>query len=310
MSALQDQFAQLPHLTWREKIILPVSERSHEFAHEGADHAVIYRNGVAVEQTGAGARVFSYTSPMREGITRGPYGGLFSSTLLKLWRSFHDDKSPGILYDPIYGPVLCVPQRWAEATDIQKRDGVDVQFSFKEHTPDDGTNDAANPSLDSLTTDAQRLDEAVAQVPWSTWAGAQQQPPPEAVSDPLTIGAGLIQQGNWMVARSKAAVSDVAYRMKEVEDSSSEAEANGIPGAGILRQDARRGRLHATKVANAPPRSTAAAVIQVTTSAPRDLFASAKALGMTLQGLIELNPRLALDPNVPAGTRIWTRKPR
>lgn len=299
----QDQFAQLPHLTWRDDIILPIIERDHEFAHEGADHAVIYRDGVAVEQTGAGARVFTYTIPLREGLTKGPYGGLFSVTLMKLWQSFHGDKSPGTLADPIYGPITCVPQRWVERTDVNKRDGVDVQISFKEDVPVDGTSEAAPPSLDSLTTDAARLDEEVTVFPWPI-----QQPPPAATGNPLAIAAGIIQQGNYAVQRSKASVQEYAMRCGEIEDAAAEAETNGAPGAGVLKRDARRGRLQATRVASAPPRDVVSELVQITISTPKDLFTAAKDLGCTVEELVLWNPFLARSPEIAPGVRLYSRR--
>ena len=303
MSELQDQFLQLPHLTWRG-IILPISDRSHRFAHEGTDHQVIYRDGVAVEMTGAGGSVFSYTLPMREGITKGPYGGLFSRTLIEFYKSYHDDKSPGELYDPIYGLLTCVPQEWDETTDISKRDGVDVRVSFKVHTPDDGTGAAASPSLDSLQTDAQRLDEEVKTVPWIT----HQLPPPDATTDPFSAVAGVMQQGNFAVSRVKATCHDVAYRMSEVEDAASEAEKNGMPGAGYIRRDARSARLKATRVAEAPPRKMASQVVQETMSAPKDLLRAAMGLGLTVQEFLELNAELSREVVIPTGTKVWRRK--
>jgi len=298
-----DQFAQLPHLTWRDTIWLPVAERSHEFAHEGAEQLILYRNGSFTEQTGAGARIFEYTIPLREGVTKGPYYNLFSNTLMVLWRSFHDDKSPGNLFDPIYGLQLCVPQRWSETTDVNKRDGVDVRISWKTHTPIDGSEESSSSSLDSLTSDAKRLDDEVQAINWP-----KQQPPPDATSDPLSAAAGVLQQGNYAIRRNKARFHAVAYKMGAVEDAAAEAESNGIPGAGFVRQDARRGRLRATKVAESPTRDLASTVVQVTIGSTTDLFSSARALGVSIQDLIELNPNLATTPTIPGGTKVWTRK--
>lgn len=300
----EDKFKELPHLTWRG-ITLPIAERGHRFAHEGTDHQIIYRNGVAVEMTGAGARVFSYTLPMRDGITKGPYKFAFTSTLRKLWLAYHDDKSPGVLSDPIYGDIVCVPQEWDETTDVSKRDGVDVRVSFKEHIPVNGTAKKAAPSLDSLSGKAKRLDDAVKKTKWPV-----QQPPPKATASPLAIASGIIQQGNFAVSRSKAQVHEVAMRMGEVEDAAAEAEKNGAPGMGVIRRDARNARLDATKVANAPPRDAFSEVVQVVSTAPRDLFETAKALGLSVQDLIYLNPGLARNPKVEPGTRIWTRQGR
>lgn len=299
---LQDQFAQLPHGKWRG-ITVAILERSVRFAHEGTDHQVIYRNGVAVEMTGAGARIISYTLAFREGVTRGPYAGLFSNILLAFWRAYHDNKSPGELYDPVYGALVCVPQEWDESTDIQKRDGVDVRVSFKEHSPIEGTSESAPATLDSLQSDAESLDAAVSRVTWPV-----QQPPPAATANPLAVASGLIQQGNFMVSRSKSRVHEVAMRMNEVEEAAAEAEKNGTPGAGLVRQDARRARLRALKVAEAPPRETVRAVMQVTYEAPRDIFAVASGAGMTIQEFLELNPGLSRSTIIPAYTPIWKRR--
>lgn len=304
MTSLQDQFVQLPQMSWRD-IMLPVLDRQHRFSHEGTDHQIIYRNGVAVEMMGAGARVFTYTLPMREGITKAPHGGLFSRTLLQLWRAYHDDKSPGPLYDPVYGLITCVPQEWDETTDVQKRDGVDVRVSFKEHVPDEASDETAASSLDSITTDAKRLDEAVTRFPWPV-----QQPPPAATTDPLSFVTGIMDQGNFAVQRARGRVHEVAMRMNDVERAAGESERNGVPGAGVLRRSARSGRLKATRVANAPPRDAFSELVQVVNQLPSDIFVTAKELGVTVTELLTWNPFLSRNPEIAPGVRIYTRRKR
>lgn len=302
MTVSQDQFLQLPHMTWRGEIYA-VTERSVRFAHEGADHQVIYRNGVAVEMTGAGAWVYSYTLAFREGITKGPYGALFSRGLNRFLKDFHDNKEPGILFDPIHGAKTCVPQTWDETTDPDRRDGVDIRVEFKEHTPVEGAVDAAASTLDSLETDAGRLDEEVQRMVWPV-----QQDAPRATANPLAVASGVIQQGNYAVSRTKASVHEVAMRANEVEESAAEAEKNGAPGAGYVRQDARRVRLRALKVAEAPPRDTARAIAQVTYDSWKDPFVIARESGMTIQEFLFWNPVLARSTRIRPGTPIWMRR--
>ena len=298
----QDQFSQLPHMTWRGQIYA-VTERSARFAHEGADHQVIYRNGVAVEMTGAGAWVYTYTLAFREGITNGPYGGLFSQGLTTFIRDFHDDKDPGELYDPVYGLKTCVPQSWDEQTDINRRDGVDIRVDFKEHSPIAGADTDTPATLDSLQSDAQRLDEEIKRVDWPIQENAEQ-----ATANPLAVASGIIQQGNYAVSKTKASVHETAMRMNEVEESAGEAEDNGVPGAGLVRQDARRARRRALLVAEAPPRDSAQALCQVVYDTPKDIFALARDAGMAMDDFLKFNAGLSRDILVPPGTPIWIRK--
>lgn len=305
-SDVQDQFSQLPHASWRGTITLPILERSVRFAHEGTDHQIIYRNGVAVEMTGAGARVITYTIPFREGVTKGPYEtGLFSSTLLRFWAAYHDDKSPGPLYDPIYGELTCVPQEWDETLDVSKRDGVDVRVSFKEHTEAGSTGEPAPPTLDSLQSDAVRLDEQVDSVDWEV-----QEDAPRATSDLFSQIGGLIQQGNYAVAKTHATIAEVTQRMREVEDAAAEAEANITSGAGFLRQDARKARIRAIRVANYPTRESATTTVRVARNQDTTIFAEAAKAGMPLQDFLLLNSSLARSTIIKAGTPFWVRRKR
>lgn len=299
-----EQFSQLPHGSWRGTIF-PILERSVRFAHEGTDHQIIYRNGVAVEMTGAGARVLTYTVPFREGVTRGPYGHMFTGVLLRFWKSYYDDKSPGPLYDPIYGELTCVPQEWDESTDVNKRDGVDVRVSFKVDSPPDGTTEPAPASLDSLESDTRRLDTQVQAVDWPVQVNS-----PHTTGDIFSQIAGVIQQGNFAVNRLKGKLSEVTMRIKEVEDAAVEAEAQTTSGAGFLRQEARKIRLKSMRVEMYPSGQSANTVVKRARNANSTVFVEAQRAGMTLQDFLNLNPDLARVTVIHAGTPFWIRKPK
>ena len=290
-----DVLGVLPHGMWRE-IIFPIVDRSVRFAHEGTDHQIIYRNGVAVEMTGAGARVITYTIPFRSGVTKGPYGDMFSK-LLQFWHSYHDDRSPGPLYDPVYGELNCVPQEWDETSDPNRRDGVDVRVSFKEDTPPDGAAEPADPSFEAIKGAAVRLDDALEKTPWGKQVNSD-----ATESNIFSSVAGVIQRTNASANRLKAKLSEVTMRVKEVEDAAAAAEKTMTSGAGFLRQEARTMRRGMYRVTQAPRADLTKRVRKRVRAVPSTITAEAQRAGMTVQEFIDLNPELAKSLTIPANT--------
>jgi|GEM_PF-1900381 len=296
-------FDKLPHAVWRT-ITFPISERSVRFAHEGTDHQFIYRDGVAVEMMGAGPRVFTYTVPFRDGVTKGPYGNvgadstpaLFSAWLLKFWNSYYSDKSPGPLYDPVYGDLICVPQEWDETSDAQARDGVTVRVSFKEHTPPDGEAPRLDNTLDQIKAGAVRLDDEVDRIDWKV-----QEDSPNAQNDLFSTIAGVIQKGNYQMNRAKGRIQGVVERIRRVEDAAAEAEKTATSGAGFLREQARILRLKTLRL-------TSSAVVggrRVRTKARNSdstVINEAAKAGMTIEEFLNLNPELAGSLIIKRGT--------
>ena len=285
-------------------ITIPISERSVRFSHEGTDHQFIYRDGVAVEMMGAGARVITYTIPFRDGLARGPYGnttegmsnGMFSSWLLKFWNSYYSDRTPGPLYDPVYGELLCVPQEWDESSDANSRDGVTVRVSFKEHTPPDEDTPRIDSTLDQIKGAAGRLDDAVERINWKV-----QEDSPNAQNDLFSSVAGIIQKGNYQMNRVKGRIQGVVERIRRVEDAAAEAEKTATSGAGFLREQARILRLNTIRLASAQASHGRKIRTKARNSDSTVINEAAKA-GMTIEEFLNLNPDLAGSLVIKRGT--------
>ena len=299
--------AQLPSMSWRG-IILPVVERTHTFQFETAPHKIIYRDGVATEMLGEQGRVFHYTIPMRESVTSVKEGlkYLFTKGFRELYRAYRDPR-PGMLVDPLHGAILCTPASWEDHLESMKLDGADVRLSFTEYTPIGQKIQDDPPTIRSLFEITTAMDAAVVAAPWD----AQQQSPPPT-TDPLSLAAGLLNQGNATRRRMNAKVLAVAARMGKVENAAAEAQANApdSKSAAIfngIRLQARKGRLDATRVANAPPRDKASTLIQITTDTVKTIPQMAADAGMTIEEFLQVNPGLGRLPYVPANTRVFKK---
>jgi hypothetical protein len=140
-----DIFPLLQLFSWRGNEY-PLLARSVSFAHEGAPSRIQYRDNEFVEQLGAHSLTFGYTIPTREDIAKGPYRALFREGYYNLFRDMRN-REPGELVDPFLGVFQCVPVRFEDDTDINKRDGTDVRLEFM-HSPNiDGAEYEPAPTL-------------------------------------------------------------------------------------------------------------------------------------------------------------------
>lgn len=303
---MTDQYnilAKLPSMSWRG-IVLPVVERSHSLQYETAPHKFIYRDGVATEMLGEQGRVFHYTIPMRESIVSIKEGlsKLFSRGFRELYRAYRDP-SPGMLVDPMHGAILCTPASWEDSLQWAVLDGADVRISFVEYIPPGEKVDDNPPTLTGLYETTKAMDATVRAVSWP-----KQVQSPEPTTDPLSLAAGAINQLNYTRRRMNAKVRAVEARMAKVEDAAAEAEQNAPdPGSraafNLMRLQARKGRLDAKRLADAPPSEKAAMVIYLTADSPSTITQLASQSAMTTKAFLELNPKLARMTIVPAGTR-------
>lgn len=130
---MTDVFKDLPRLHWRG-IEVPVAERKVSFEQELATHKYAYRDDELLESLGRKNWRFDYTIPFREDIRKGPYRNLYVAT----FSTFLDacrDRSAGSLQDPILGEYTARCVSVTIQTDVNKRDGEDLQVSFI-HSPD------------------------------------------------------------------------------------------------------------------------------------------------------------------------------
>jgi hypothetical protein len=294
---MTDVFAIAPRFSWRGKEY-PILTRSVDFAHESVEHKFQYRDNEIIEQLGAHNLVFRYTLAMREDIAKGPYRNLFSVGLGQLIRDCRN-RDPGELVDPIYGLFICTPNSFADESDVNKRDGVDVKVEFR-YAPaiDEDDSDVTAATTQSVKTDAGALDQEAAQGSW------HQEPSPEPTTDPLSAIAGVAGQIDAQSNRMSAALDDVAYRCEKIEMLVDKAED---PKNYPIKRSARRVREAALR-AKARAQDPLGHVVQVTTRFGQTVIDLAGSVGMTTLDLLRLNPQLVSQPTVASGTVVRVKR--
>jgi hypothetical protein len=271
----------------------PITSRNVSFGHEGAEDRIQYRDGEFRQQLGAHSLTLRYTLPMREGIAKFPYRNLFTREYARLFADMRD-RSPGLLVDPLLGPITCVPNLLDDTTDPRLRDGTDVQIEFRESPSLDDEQDLKPISIQGLGSDAGALDKEIEKVDW------EQEPSPGPTADPIDAISGVGQQASAQGGKFTAALHDYAYKMEKVED---QVERLENPDVWPLVNATRRNRAVALELSERAKDPTKR-VVQITNNYSRSLTAVAAAVGMSIEDLLELNNDLARSPTVEAGTVI------
>ena len=294
---MADPFNSLHEFGWRLKSY-PVSNCSHEFAHDQARHRMVFRaspngGGEYVEQLGPQVLTARYTIPMREGIAKGPFSNLFSQGLLDLFYDMQDP-SEDVLVDPFFGPLMMVPLRYSDNLDPNKRDGADVDLEFVIFNDLDEEAEIAGPSLEGLTSDAGRLDEEV-----EVAFREAQKPSPQPATDPLSAIAGLGAQLQRSRDRVTSSLANTSARLRKIETQIDELED---PLNGDLVREARRLQLDAIRLEE---KSDPARIVRrTTTNTVTSLAELAAMYGTTVSELLKLNQSLAKSPIISPGTAI------
>jgi hypothetical protein len=297
---MTDVFPLLERFKWRGQEY-PLLARSVSFAHEGAPSRIQYRDNEFIEQLGAHSLTFSYTIPAREDIAKGPYRALFREGYYRLFRDMRN-RDPGELVDPFLGTFQCVPTRFDDEPDVNKRDGTDLRLEFT-HSPDQsGQEYEPAPALGGLATDAGALDAELQKVDW------EQEPSPEPTVDPIDAITGVGAQVENNVGKVSAALDDFAYKCEKVEQQIDRLD-NGS-AAWPLQRALRRNRYNAKQAKKRLGTDPTKKVITVTNSYGRPFSVVANEAQMDLMAFIELNPALLALPFVPAGALIQIVKRR
>ncbi len=288
-------FDKLQDLSWRG-IIYPVASRETSFLHENVDHRIQYRSNDFPEPIGPHSFLFRYTIPMYEGLNHGKYGSLFNEVLPLLIRDMRN-KEPGDLVDPVLGLYRCVPVSYKESTDVNKRDGCEVQVDFL-HAPRIGDGDPELPQ--TITGIVGALEESfnddnLALVDW------KQQPSPEGVTDILSAINGIGRQGLRQVDKIASQLDSLSLKMQKIEDTADAAEN---PQNWRIRDSARQFHLNLIDAKDRITEDPYVKIKRITLNSTKTLIAIARDSGMTLKELLDLNPQLARKQLLPSGTQI------
>lgn len=300
----------LPPFQWRG-IKYPLTSRSVSFRQQRVEHPLERRNQELVEQTGARNYVFSYTIPMREELFRGPYSNLFTDGLQTLLSDCRD-RVPGELIDPIYGTFRVVPSTYNDETDVQRRDGTDIRIEFVQSPEDDDSDLDDPPTIQAVEKERDNLLADVVEFEESDPELAEALPPvtlDQESQDPrglfrtardiIAFPNGVFQQvmgqANFQVTRVLA----IAERAKELEQT---VQTVATPEAWLTQQTLRRIRdLSNRTVEN---QGQLKPVKFRTTVGAHSVTSLAAEYGVTVDQLLDSNPRLSSVSTVPSGTNI------
>jgi hypothetical protein len=249
---------------------------------------------------GAQPWTFRYKIPLREGITREPYRGLFFQTLTDLAVALRN-KTPGDLIDPYWGVFRCVPADFNGEIDALSRDGTDINVEFT-HSPeiDELEPDVIISGFESMESDARSLDDEVARIDW------EQELPPEATVDPLSLAAGIVRSVEYSGNKVLSFGEQFVARAESVENALDSLEDPRTFG---LKRRSRRMQLLARRTSQraADPFRGARAHRVATNQTLSELAAEVR---VTVTELVASNRFLARTPIVPAGTVISVPQPR
>lgn len=293
---MADELKLLPPFTWRG-IQYPVTDRSFNFAHESVQHKLQRRNQDFVEQTGAHNPVITYSIPMRESLFAGPYQHLFTEGLQGILDDCRN-RSPGDLFDPVYGYLRCVPSSYNDELSALKRDGVDLRLEFR-HSPEDEDEDIAVTPV-SAVNESESL--AVEAQEFQVTAEETQEISPVNSVRLKDMLAGLASTGRRILATPndiRSEMNQIKFFAKEIEDITYEATS---PEAIATRHRARETRDKAQRVLDnsllvRPVRTR----ITTTFQSPVSLAAS---LGVPFEAFLRANPGISRSPSVPPGTTV------
>lgn len=291
---MPDELKLLPPFTWRG-VQYPVTDRSMNFAHESVQHKLQRRNQDLVEQTGAHNPVITYSIPMRESLFKGPYQHLFTEGLQGILDDCRD-RSPGDLFDPVYGYLRCVPSSYNDELAALKRDGVDLRLEFR-HSPEEEDDDIAVTPV-SAVNESESLAVEAQEFQVSSEEAAEISPVNSIrLKDMLS---GLAATGRRILATPndiRSEMEQIKFFAKEIEDITYEATS---PEAIATRHRARETRDKAQRVLENAllVRPVRTRVTQTRMSA----VSLAASLGVPFEAFIRANRSLASSPSVPGGT--------
>jgi hypothetical protein len=298
-----DIYSQLARLSFRQ-IVVPVSARSVRFEHETVEHKLSFKDNELIEQLGSKNWTFDYTIPFREGITTGPYRNLFLDTMARFIQAMRD-REPGPLVDPILGPFTVVPVRFSAASDVNRRDGDDVQVTFR-HAPEPGEEDDLSKALagvEGASADGKRLDDEAARITDDQIEAAGLIPEefePE-LGDTLDQASGIVEGGIASANMIDAGFQKMSHKLDKFESALTEIDkVAGDPGNAPVIRGARRLRDSANRLQTKAlfPGSEIASYVVPENIALGPL---AQSLGMSIGEFITLNPFVG-GPVVPKNT--------
>lgn len=288
---MADILATLTAPSWRG-IPFPLSGLEESFDQDHAIHAFVYRDGVHIEAVGRNAFGFHLSIPFFNGVQPAPTelwaGQTLYPDLFRKFRAACVDRTTGPFVHPELGTIQCKPRNYHATYATEPRDGARISVTLMESVDGDELNGNIS-QLSALTTaqqSATRLDTLLSQ---------NRQPMPELAQDTSSFGdmMAAFVSGTAGLGRIRSKVDSLSVALGRLNDVSNWelATTNEDMRAALIDLDRQ------PSLANKPVRTFIPA---------RDmpLMTISISLGVKATDLVTMNPGLARDPLVRAGTRI------
>lgn len=308
---MTDIFKDLPRLTWRG-IEVPVSHRSVNFEQELAHHKYAYRDGQLIESLGRHNWKFQYTIPFREDITKGPYKNLYVATFSTFLQACRDN-SAGELQDPVLGVYMARCESVSVETDVNRRDGEDLQVTFV-HSPDADEIEATGAAASGLLGAVQQKYDLSSYLsyfvtPDLPLAEDLKDLLPGVGTDALSLISGYGARAVAYVDQVDAALADYEFKVDKIIGvlEKIDNKINNPQNMPVIRTALRvKDAVQRARFKNATLGRT---ILSQVTNNDSTASALANAFGMSLQDFLLINSGLPM-PLVPAGTTIFYFQPK
>ncbi len=302
--AVADVLAQLVGASWRG-VPFPCTKFSRSFSQDQSEHKWPDRDGGHVEATGRNLMMFKFSIPFRNGVAPGKNEGFGGLTLYpdqyQRFEAAFLDRSSGVLIHPELGAVTVKPREWSSDVAAEHRDGADVECTFIESEDDEDTLSKlvqSESALSTAVTSAADLDTLL----FEFNVAQQNQPLPApgvSFSDMMRSVQAAIDTPTLLSKQIGGQIDQISASLNGVTEALQRADStllwpivqavNNLTGAVI---DLRTQLL----TSGNPIRQLRATVTT--------LAALTVATGNTIEELIKLNPLLAEEVSIDAGTAV------
>ena len=299
----------LPDPSWRGIKFPFTGEREYGFQQEQAQHRFILRDQQVIESIGKQNPVFAFTIPFRERLRQFGWKNLFTVVYPKFLEACQD-RTSGILVDPVHGAVRCKVASVREILSVGKRDGIDLMVEFV-FAPDDDSD--VPTQFAQLAKSMPRLEGAVLEFGTAARALSAETRAqlealnPESQQAKLSVfdaARSFASTGQQFKNRTRAQLNSLADQFDRTRSDIDEATD---PQINELRRDSARlaksSRELAKTLANPPGPFD---VVRTTAEIGRIAFATSNRI--TVESLIEFNAGLANKFTIPKGFAV--RVPR
>jgi len=295
---MTDVFKDLPRLTWRG-IQVPVLERNVSFEQEIARHKYVYRDNEYLESLGRQNWRFEYTIPFREDITKGPYKNLYVATFSTFLQACRD-RSEGELQDPVLGTYTVRCESVSVRTDVNRRDGEDLQVAFVESPSVDDieATGATASGLPGAKQQARNLGDQLSRIPAEA---VEEFKKGIDVLDQITgIGAralAYVDQIDAAFAKYEAKIDKLVGVLEDTQERLSSPENMPLIRSALRLKDT-------VQRAQFKSATMGAAIVSAVTTSDSTVAALANYYKMAVADFLLINTKLPM-PLVPAGTLVF-----